>query len=236
MTTLTPHPVTAARGLPENSLPASLLDRLPPTAPPAPWATRCEVLTWWHRPRRDTADLLPLALRGRGVAVVAWALVRYAETPVGPYDEVAVAVIPRGRGPAHIPFICVDSLPSIVGGRVNWLLPKSLARFDRSDGGRSVEVRPVEPAEPAWWLRVNGRPVGPPVPLPMPVRFSVAQADGSDADTHRFLGRSRGVGRYTRVAVEGVADGPLGSLLRTGRHHGMSLTHGRFIAGPLMPG
>lgn len=234
MTTLAPHPVTAARGLPENTLPATLLERLPPTAPPAPWDTRFEVTSWWHRPRRDTADLLPPPLRGRGIAMVAWALVRYSRTPVGPYEEVAVAVIPRGRGPAHIPFICVDSLPSIVGGRVNWLLPKSLAEFDRSRGERSVEVRPVDPAEPAWWLRISSRPVGPPVPLPVPVRFTLAQTDDSGGSPQRFSGRSRGVGRYTRVTVEGVADGPLGSLLRTGRHHGMSLTHGRFAAGPLV--
>lgn len=236
MTTLAPHPVTAARGLPETALPASLLERLPPTAPPAPWDTRCQVVTWWHRPRPDSADTLPPALRKRGVAAVAWALGRYTDTPVGPYDEIAAVLIPRGRGPAHIPFICVDSLPSIVGGRVNWLLPKSLAEFERSRGERSVEVRPVEPAEPGWRLQITMRPIGPPIPLPVPVRFAVAQAAESGGETQRFNGRTRGIGRYTRVSVEGVADGPLGSLLRTGRHHGMSLTRGRFSAGPLASG
>jgi len=233
MTVTTPHPVTAARGLPENTLPTTVLDRLPPTAPPAPWATRCEIVTWWHKPRHDTAALLPPALRGKGVAAVAWTLVRYADTPVGPYDEIAAVVIPRGRGPAHIPFIAVDSLPSIVGGRVNWLLPKSLAGFESTDGGRRVTARGLEPAEPAWSVTVGARPLGP--PLPMLARFAVAQSAGDGDVAHRFTGRMRGLGRYTRVTVQGEAAGPLASLLRTGSFHGVRLIRGRFAAGPLHP-
>jgi hypothetical protein len=47
-----------------------------------------------------------------------------------PLSHRHLALIPDGGdGYGHIPFIVVDLLPSIVGGRVNWLLPKALARF-----------------------------------------------------------------------------------------------------------
>jgi hypothetical protein len=65
------------------------------------------------------------------VTASAGALISYADTPVGPYHEVIGMVIVRhgARLLVHVPFIAVDSPTSLVGGRVNWALPKTLADF-----------------------------------------------------------------------------------------------------------
>ena len=66
------------------------------------------------------------------------AFVHYLDTPVGPYAEVLAspAVLLRGGllAAAHIPFIAVDSEASVRGGRENWALPKTLARFAFAGG------------------------------------------------------------------------------------------------------
>lgn len=226
--TTAPYSVTAAAGLPETQLPADLVDRLPASVAAAPWRTACTITTWWHAPTRRTLELLPDALRPQRLSVVAWSLVTYSDTPVGPYRELVAAAVPRGRGRVHIPFIVVDSLPSIVGGRANWLLPKALARFD--DAEATVTVTAAEPATPAWTVSVTARPIGP--PLPFVVRFGVDQCT-TTGEVRRFASTMRGLGRYARVTVSGQADGPLSGMLRTGRHHGAVIRHTRFNALPL---
>jgi len=60
-------------------------------------------------------------------------MLRYRASPVGPYAEVwATPGIRVGRhGPElTIPFMAVDSLASLRGGRANWGLPKTLATFN----------------------------------------------------------------------------------------------------------
>lgn len=228
MTTSAIHPVTAAAGLPETALPADLLARLPESVAPAPWRTDCTITTWWHAPTRRTLEVLPEQLRPHRLSVIAWSLVTYSDSPVGPYRELVAAAVPRGRGRVHIPFIVVDSLPSIVGGRANWLLPKALATFAESNG--TVTVTAAEPAAPWWTVSASVRSVGP--PLPFAVRFGVDQCS-RDGEPRRFSSTMRGLGRYARVAVSGKAEGPLSALLRTGRHHGALVRRARFTALPL---
>jgi hypothetical protein len=230
MTTAMTHPVTAAAGLPETTLPADLLDRLPASVAAAPWRTRCSVVSWFHAPTRAALDVLPDSLRPDRLSAIAWSLVRYADTPVGPYNELVAVPIAKGRGPVHIPFIVVDSPASIVGGRMNWLLPKALAGFAWS--GRSVTVTSDQPADPAWTVSATSRPIGP--PLPFASRFSVTQCS-TDGEVRRFPARMRGLARYASVTVTGSAAGPLGSLLREGRHRGAVISHGGFTALPLRP-
>jgi hypothetical protein len=227
MTTSSRHPVTAAQGMPETVLPDDVVAGLPATAAPAPWSTRCRVTTWWHKPRRESLDVFPEVLRPERVIAIAWSVVQYSDTPVGPYDEIVAAPIPRG-GRVHIPFICVDSPASVVGGRANWLLPKALASFERT-GRRSVTVTPQQPTGPAWSVTATARPLSP--PLPFTSKFAVAQCS-TDGAVGSFPARMRGLARYASVTVDGYAEGPLAALLRTGRHRGVVVTHGRFTAGP----
>src|SRR5688572_26216439 len=117
-------------GVTESALLDADAARLPPTSAPAPWATVLDAVVWFHRAAPGAAGRLPGRLQARkALPVTVGALVRYRETPVGPYHEVlaAPALLLGRRGPeAAVPFIAVDSLPSVHGGRENWALPKTL--------------------------------------------------------------------------------------------------------------
>jgi hypothetical protein len=226
-----PYAVTAAAGLPETVLPDSLVSQLPASVAAAPWHTRCQVVTWYHPAEAATIEAFPDAIRPDGVALVAWALVRYADTPVGPYSEVAATLMPNSGEYGHIPFIVVDSLPSIVGGRVNWLLPKALARFDWSDDGLSVTATADAPAEPLWRIAVRCSPSGDPTPTTLPSRVAQASTDGVIG---RADGEMNGSLTSATIEVDGHADGPLAALLRPGTYDGALMSDCTFEVGPLV--
>ena len=185
------------------------------------------------RGRTEALETFPNAIRPERVALVAWALVRYEETPVGPYSELAATLIPDGGdGYGHIPFIVVDSLPSIVGGRANWLLPKALARFDWSDGGRAVAVSSDEPATPAWSVAVTFASTDEPAPVTVPSQVKQVSVDGV---VRRFSGELSGSMRAGTVEVDAWADGPLAALIRPGSYDATGIIDCRFDVGPLDP-
>ena len=101
--------------------------------PPAPWHTRADVVVWLHPAVPGAAQHLPPAFRVRPtIPLTVGAFVRYHDTPVGPYGEILAAPVLLAEAPlppACVPFIAVDSPASIRGGRENWDLPKTLARF-----------------------------------------------------------------------------------------------------------
>jgi Acetoacetate decarboxylase (ADC) len=225
------YPVTEAAGLPETRLPYELLTQLPTAVSGAPWKTHCDVVTWLHPLDAAALDVYPDVIRPAKIALVAWALVRYSDTPVGPYSEVAATLIPDGGdGYGHIPFIVVDSLPSIVGGRANWLLPKALASFDWSDDGRSVTVASDQPREPAWSMTVWFQTSGAASELSVPNHVQQVTTDG---DVRRFDGEMTGTMTSAKVEVEGHADGPLAAIFTPGSYDGTALTNCTFEVGPL---
>src|SRR3954469_12082959 len=116
-------------GLPEAALPPDLAARLPATTPAAPWRGRATVITWWHPAAAGALDAVPQPLRARPHrATTLWMLVRYDDTPVGPYREILVSpVMLRKPTAITVPFIAVDSVASVAGGREHWALPKALA-------------------------------------------------------------------------------------------------------------
>jgi hypothetical protein len=231
MTTTAPYAVTYAVGLPETWLPDSLAARLPDSVASAPWKTRCQVVAWMHEVSAAALEAFPLVIRPSSVALVAWALVRYEDTPVGPYSEIAATLIPNGGdGYGHIPFIVVDSLPSIVGGRANWLLPKALARFDWSDDGRSVTATSDEPATPAWSISVRYGSAGDVAAIVVPNHVEQVSTDGV---VRRFDGELSGSMQAGTVHIDGHADGPLSALLRPGSHNATVMTNCQFDVGPL---
>lgn len=233
MTAVTPYPVTAATGLPETELPASLVAQLPETVEGAPWHTRCRVVTWLHAVDEAALAALPEPIRATGISLVAWALVRYAETPVGPYDEIAATLLPGdGSDYGHIPFIVVDSLPSIVGGRTNWLLPKALAEFDWSDDLAAVTISAHVPATPAWTIRVSVEASGDATPVELANHVQQVSTDG---EVRRFDGTLAGAMRPASITVDGRADGPLSALLVPGRYDGSIVTDCAFAVGGLNP-
>jgi hypothetical protein len=225
--------VTDALGLPEANLPTPLVELLPKSVPPAPWKTLCDTVTWVHPATPAALEAVPAPIRPTGNALVAWALVRYEQTPVGPYSEIAATLIPDGGdGYGHIPFIAVDSYPSIVGGRANWLLPKSLARFVWSEDSLAVNVTADAPAKPGWSIIVTIAPSGPATQMEIPNRVQQVSTSGQ---VRRFEGSLVGAMYPATITVDGVAEGPLAALLGSGVFQGSVITGCKFDVGGLNP-
>lgn len=198
--------------VPESALPRALLEQLPATTPPAPWDCRVRAVVWVQRgtvrlPAGSSHAALPLTLG---------AVVEYLDSPVGPYREVFAGPLVRaGARPAvTVPFIAVDSLPSVHGGRAHWGLPKAFGHF----GG---DLDDVAVTGDGWSVGVRARSVGPPVPLV--ASFANVQSAG------RATVRVRGRGRAARVRVDAV--GPtLSDWLGAGTHAGV-VGCGRLVVG-----
>jgi hypothetical protein len=200
--------VAAVPGVPETALPADVLARLPATSPPPPW----------RLPTRSVVWLSGGAAPGvRGLPVTVGAVVDYLDSPVGPYREIFAGTLLRRLGPpsVHVPFIAVDSLPSLRAGRVHWALPKVVAAFT---GSVDEEVRA---AGDGWSVDVAVRPYGP----VLPAAGLVLAAQGG----RRTRVTVRGTVRAARVTV--TAHGPtLGGWLGRGRHVGF-VARGRIRIG-----
>jgi hypothetical protein len=217
-------PLQAIAGVPESALDDATAARLPASSPPAPWHAIADAVVWLHR-AAPGATLLQLGdLRGRpAIPLTVAAFIRYRETPVGPYDEILAAPVllaERLLPAATVPFIAVDSLASLRGGREQWALPKALARFAfAGDAAR---------AEGDGWsvsARVRARPRELPIALALRDRQPLPGGGSALVDI-----RVRGRARLGRVAV--TAEGPeLPSWLLPGPHPAVVIRGGRMIFG-----
>lgn len=214
---------------PLAGVPESALDErvdLPPTAPPAPWTCRCDAIVWITRPGRRW----PSEASGARPLLVAGALLRYADSPVGEYHEVLGVLAGLGRnGPiGTVPFIAVDSAASLVGGRRNWALPKTFAQFAQSqdEQGRSA----MTATGAGWTVAAAARTLGPAVPVPLAGRLRQPWPDGRQR-TARLIGRASAAPALVAVTV--TSTGPLAGWLRPGRHFGLLLRRAEFtLAAP----
>jgi hypothetical protein len=216
--------VVPVAGVPESVLAAEDAARLPAAAPPAPWQARLRAVVWWHRAAPGAVQHLPEGLRGRHLPLTVGAMVRYLDTPVGPYSEVLaspVVVVRRGLPAASIPFIAVDSLASVLGGRANWALPKTMARFAWSGPAACTGEGD------GWRVAAAARPRGPRVPVLAPARDVQLGPDG------RRLEVPIGVRALVRAAQVDVRTlGPtLPQWLRPGAHPGVVVERARMRFG-----
>jgi hypothetical protein len=222
--------LTGVAGVPETALGAALLARLPVNEAPAPWTCTCEAVLWTTRGSDAAVEALPPSLRpqARAVAVVG-ALIRYHDTPVGSYDEVLGIVVARAglRPVATVVFMAVDSEASLVGGRTNWAMPKTLARFTGGIGSGSTIS--AEGADVTRWS-VSARPTAYGPALPLALRAVTRQEFPAQRPGASTL-RSRGRLRAARVAVDVSSDGPLPTWLRPGSHVGALVERARFTLG-----
>src|SRR4051812_45290693 len=124
----------------------------------APWTVECDALLWVARGSTAAVEALPPSLRGSPLTTVVGGFVRYRSTPVGPYAEVVGAVGGiDARGPrGSVAFMAVDSAASLVAGRTNWGVPKTLAVVDGAPGAGAGTACSAD--RPAW----RGSPAGPP--------------------------------------------------------------------------
>jgi hypothetical protein len=202
-------------GLPESRLSRADLAKLPATSPAAPWRCRASAVSWLQRARHPAFDW-----RGTPLPMAFVVVVDYEDTPVGPYHEVVVsAALRRGRRVfGQVPFIAVDSLPSVHGGRSNWALPKTTATFSGGVSERAMTVR-----GDGWSLTARTGRTGPRLPL----RVS-SWSTGPLGDYRVHL---RATGRP--VVVDASAVGPtLTPWLGAGRHLGIRLTGELLVEAP----
>jgi hypothetical protein len=231
MTAATDHPLAAIAGVAETALGDALAARLPDASAPAPWQTTVQAVVWWHRASAAAVAQLPATLQAeRTIPLTIGAFVRYLDTPVGPYSEVLASPVLLARAPlpaSSVPFIAVDSLASIHGGRANWALAKTLAAFEWSDdadrlGERPFTVRGDGTHSPVAWsvsADVTPRRRRIPLPLPLPLRDVQVAPDGRELDIAIALR-----GRAQLATVELRSEGPtLPSWLCAGRHRGFVL-------------
>ncbi|RYX83462.1 hypothetical protein EON83_14845 [bacterium] len=116
----------------------------------------------------------PWHLRGEAVAMLAAPftlrlLVRYTQSPVGPYDEHALATLTK-RGP-HVFQMSVNLETSRIGGRTIWGFPKTLESLAWVSNGSRITFRRQS-------QRFHIRPFGPTFPLSLP--FWTAQQKGDE--------------------------------------------------------
>ena len=111
------------------------------STPEAPWSVRADGVIWFHKAAEGARAALPPAVRDLpALPVTLGALISYRETPVGAYHEVLGAPLMLRNPLPHltVPFIAVDSVLSVHGGRAHWGLPKVLAAFDWLPSGPTV--------------------------------------------------------------------------------------------------
>jgi hypothetical protein len=205
-------------GVPESAVGEALLSRLPVASAPAPWTCACEAVVWGARGGRAATAALAPGLRGSTGYAVAGGLVRYLDTPVGPYDEVLGMVASRtGRKPwGSVAFMAVDSEASLVGGRTNWAMPKTLGTFAGEVAtGTTLTVSGAD--EVRWRVSATPKVIGPAIPV---VTRGTARQQFADGRIGSSPLTARGRVRPALVTVEVDSDGPLPTWLRPGRHLG----------------
>ncbi|CAF0864198.1 unnamed protein product [Adineta steineri] len=131
---------------------------------PAPWTLKGEVAYGFMHGSRPAQELFnenpnPIQSPFRG-GMGGLLLIRYTDSPVGPYDEL---ILMPGSYQFHdttyyrISQIYVSSLDSVINGRRNWGIPKKLARFSWKDNNTYVEIFLPDANEPFCTIRVQPR-------------------------------------------------------------------------------
>jgi hypothetical protein len=229
MTTTRPE-ITGVGGVPEAAVSHALLATLPPNDAPAPWSVTCEAVIWFCRARPAAAHALPPALRGSKPLVVVGGMVRYSDTPVGPYDEVFGLVGSRtGRtGWGSVCFMSVDSPASLVGGRANWGMPKTLGAFaGEIASGTSLVARGAD--ETDWAVTATPRVRGPRLPARSRA-ITRQELDGGRIGDSRLTASAKI--RPALVDVEVTSEGDLATWLKPGRHLGAVVERSTFTLAP----
>lgn len=222
--------IAAVPGVPETVLTQALLDRLPGNLAPAPWTCSSEALVWTNRGGSAATAALHSVIGGdSGVPAVCGGMVRYTDTPVGSYDEVFGAVgFRRGLGVrGNVAFMAVDSEVSIVGGRTNWAMPKTLASFE-GEIASGTTMRAANAVGPSWSVAATPRALGPAIPM-----FSAAvvlQRFPDGVVRHSKL-QMKGRARPALVSVDVESDATLPQWLRPGRHLGAIIESMTFTLG-----
>ena len=220
---MTKRSLASVSGVVETLLTEEVLASLPANEASAPWTCRCQAIVWSDRGTRAANRALPSAIgHGAKVLGVIGGMVRYLDTPVGEYNEVLGAVgFRQGHSVrASVVFMAVDSPTSLVGGRTNWGMPKTLARFGGNFDGRKAggaRVSATGSVGPSWSVSATARALGPTVP--MVSSFTVLQ-QFADGEVRSSRLKAKGRARPALVTTHVESEGTLPDWLRGGRRLG----------------
>jgi hypothetical protein len=203
--------------------------QLPEQSPPAPWRSNIETVMWGFRATPAAAPALPDGLTP-ALPVGFAAFIRYLDGAVGPYREILAtphSVRAGRRGIAgYVPFIAVDSIPSIHGGRTNWALPKTYADFEGSPArdarlsGRGAD----------WTIAALVRQHGPWFPIRAGAPCVQPWPGGG---TRVFRSSFRGRARLASLELKVRGPDSLTSVLPAGRHFGVVIRGSVTVGAPV---
>lgn len=190
-------------------------------APHAPWALTGECLAGLFRARRVERPLPRGLSRFPGPCVVV--AFRHADSPVGPYLELAIGEPARlGARPGLCFTTSVVTSPDArAGGRLNWGFPTELGDLRWAAHGDEIRV--------AWEERgivLRGYGRGPILPVLVPLRSLQRRADGPVL----IPGQARGRMRLAWLDLHVPSDDPLARA--AGRHAGAHVTGMRAVVDP----
>jgi len=221
--------LTSVAGVAETALAPDVLGDLPADVADAPWTCRGTATLWMTRTSPAARSALPDGVRRWGAPLgVLGGMISYSDTPVGAYREVYGCIgVRRGLAVRHcVSFIAVDSKASLVGGRANWAIPKTLAEFDGAAG------QAMSAAGPSWSVSAVPRRIGPRLPMYLPM--TIAQQSGTGLGLVSRM-RLRGWLRPALVDVQVSSAASLPGWLRSGRHLGMVIESMSFtLAAPVI--
>ena len=130
-----------------------------------------------------------------------------------------------------MPFIAVDSLPSVHGGRENWALPKTLARFDwpeRPRGGFELDAEGE-----GWSVHATVRPRPRRLPFAAVLRNRQVTPDGAARSSSTAAGAGR---RGSPRSSSRPAGRPCRAGCAPGRHPALVLEGASVHVGAAQPG
>ena len=212
-----------AAGVAECELDESTIDTLPANNAPAPWVGGGHGIIWGKKidgaMRERLHDVVPEVIRtGAQPIGVGGFLLFWDDTPVGPYREIGAIVVFRSGWSVfgHVPFIAVDSPASLVGGRDNWAIPKTLATFT-GDPGRD-ETAEVDGPGFAIRTRQHASRLIVPTFAPKVATLVQARPDGTALATRPTV---RALVRPARVDVTIEAGPALTDWVPSGRCRGV---------------
>jgi len=152
-----------------------------------------------------------VALGGRGFSALA--CIRYIDTDLGPYDEVALQVLARGPG-GKLGLYTVE-LPvtgefTLHAGRQIWGLPKWRARTESTFDGRGVRLKLWEGETRVLAVALDAGPLASPAALNIPLPCWSSRVDGPNAGELLF-------GPFP-LRAEGFRIRPGGARVALGEH------------------
>jgi len=187
----------------------------------APWELNGEAVVALVR-RGKPAGPLPQGIETvPGPTVVVGA--SYADSPVGPYAELAVGVPARLGVRVGFCFttMVATSSDARVGGRLNWGFPKELGTLVWTSAGDTRQLRWDERS-----VVMRGRPAGPRVPVFVRLRALQRRADGPVVVPWRIRGRAR----WGTIELKMPDGDPLAAL--SGQHRGALISAARLVVDP----